>query len=208
MLNIIFFLFAFFAFIALVIGLIKPNIVIKWGDKKTRKHVVLIYGTAILVFFVLSVITFSPIEKKPLDENQMATKPEIIPQPTEEIQKPEEQRQIETSQTTISSNSKEEQKLEIGDVGIINYRDDKNDCSGDDLVILGVSREAQEKVDKALYAKDTIGIAQLLANGEAFAVDICTKAKIIDSAVALREVRILEGKNMGKSGWLPYEWIR
>jgi len=182
MLNIIFFLFAFFAFIALVVGLIKPNIVIKWGEKKTRKHVVLIYGTAFLIFFVLFTITISS--------------------------KPEEQGQIETSQTTVSSNSKEEQKLEIGDVGIINYRDDKNDCGGDDLVILGVSREAQEKVDKALYAKDTIGIAQLLANGEAFAVDICTKAKIIDSAVGLREVRILEGENMGKSGWIPYEWVR
>ena len=96
----------------------------------------------------------------------------------------------------------------IGEEGIINFRDDKSDCSGEDKVLLGTTKEAQDKVGKTLLAKDEMGIAELLITGEAFGVAICTKAKVIDSAVGIRQVRILEGENLGKSGWLPYEWIK
>lgn len=107
-----------------------------------------------------------------------------------------------------STPSTTKQKLGIGEEGIINFREDKNDCSGEDKVLLGITKEAQDKVSKALLAKDYIGMGDLLLSGEAFAVNICTKAKVIDTALYIRQVRILEGKNFGRSGWLPYEWIK
>ena len=99
-------------------------------------------------------------------------------------------------------------KLSIGEEGIINFREDKSDCSGEDTVVLGVTKEAQDKVGKALLAEDYIGIRNLLLSGEAFGVNICTKAKVIDSDLGIRQVRILEGENFGNAGWLPYEWIK
>lgn len=51
------FLFGFLFFVALIIllvGLIKPELVIKWGEKKGRKEVLKYYGAATLVFLILS----------------------------------------------------------------------------------------------------------------------------------------------------------
>ena len=109
-----------------------------------------------------------------------------------------------TSQPSANENN----KLGIGEEGIINFREDKNDCGGEDKIVLGTTKEAQDKVNKALLAKDYIGIAKLILVGEAFSVDICTRGKVIDRAFGLREVRIMEGENFGESGWLPYEWIK
>lgn len=64
MFDVIFFLFTFLAFIGFIIGLIKPDKVIRWGEKKTRKQVALVYGIAIIVFFILFAITIPPPEKK------------------------------------------------------------------------------------------------------------------------------------------------
>jgi hypothetical protein len=98
-----------------------------------------------------------------------------------------------------------EQTLSIGEEGIINYNTDRNDCSGQ--AILGISKEAQDKITKASVAKDNVGLAQLVLTGEAFMVNNCTKVKVIDSAMFLRQVRILEGEQFGEAGWLPYEWV-
>jgi len=95
MLDVLFFLLTFLSFIGLIIGLIKPDKVIKWGEKKTRKQVALTYGIAIFVFFILFVISIPPTEKKPLTEQQIETKPEVIQQPQEEIQKSETQEQTQ-----------------------------------------------------------------------------------------------------------------
>ena len=96
------------------------------------------------------------------------------------------------------------QTLSLGEVGIINYKTDRNDCTGQ--TILGATKESQDKITTALVANDEIGLAQLVITREAFMVDNCTKVKVIDTAVSLRQVRILEGEQVGKSGWLPYEW--
>ena len=86
MFDVIFFLLTFLAFTGLIIGLIKPNKVIRWGEKKNRKQVVLIYGLAIIVFFILFVITISSPEKKG------EIKPEITqPSEQEEIAKSSQQ---------------------------------------------------------------------------------------------------------------------
>ena len=54
--GILFFLFLF----ALIIGLISPKLVIRWGSKRTRGRVFLSYGLAMLVFFILVGVTAPP----------------------------------------------------------------------------------------------------------------------------------------------------
>ncbi len=109
-----------------------------------------------------------------------------------------------STSTSTNTPTTEKQTLSIGEEGIINYNTDRNDCSGQ--AILGISKEAQDKITKASNAKDKIGLAQLVLTGEAFMVDNCTKVKVIDSAMFLRQVRITDGEQFGKAGWLPYEW--
>lgn len=43
----------FIAFLFLIIGLIKPSLVIRWGNKKTRGRVLLIFG---ITFFILTIL--------------------------------------------------------------------------------------------------------------------------------------------------------
>lgn len=64
----IFFLLTFLSFIALILGLIKPKIVLRWGEetRKTRKKVLTWYGLALFVFFfafAFSVPELTPEQK-------------------------------------------------------------------------------------------------------------------------------------------------
>lgn len=43
----------YLSFIAIIIGLIKPGLVIRWGEKRTRLRAFLIYGLCTIIFLVL-----------------------------------------------------------------------------------------------------------------------------------------------------------
>lgn len=95
--------------------------------------------------------------------------------------------------------------LSVGDEGIINNNDEINNCEG--TVALTMTEEAQDEFTKTSIAKDSAGFAEMILEGKIFIVDNCTKAKVIDSSMFKRRVRILEGEQAGKAGWLPYEFI-
>jgi len=59
----VFFLLYFFSIVALILGLIKPGIVVRWGNKQSRGRVLLIYGLSAFVFLVMFGITAPPIEE-------------------------------------------------------------------------------------------------------------------------------------------------
>ncbi|TXC85947.1 hypothetical protein FS935_19155 [Metabacillus litoralis] len=74
----VFFLLTFLALIALLIGLIKPSIVIRWGDreKKSRKKVLTWYGLSSLILFIGFIITIpelTPEQKAQRAEELMAS---------------------------------------------------------------------------------------------------------------------------------------
>lgn len=105
-----------------------------------------------------------------------------------------------------SSSSQPQQSLSIGDEAVINWHEDPSDCS--QSMLLGTTKESHDKARKALMAEDSMGIAELLFSGEAISVPNCTKVKIIDTALFTRQVRILEGQQIGKSGWISYEFLK
>ena len=49
--------------IALVVGLVKPSLVVRWGEKRTRLRAFMIYGGLLIVFAVLGSAMTSPEEK-------------------------------------------------------------------------------------------------------------------------------------------------
>ena len=68
------FLILFFLSIAgLIIGVIKPQVVVRWGANKSRKRAVLIFGIATLAFFMLFAVTTEPkpITQQPAPQQQV-----------------------------------------------------------------------------------------------------------------------------------------
>lgn len=47
------------SFLAFILGMFDPCSVIKWGRKKNRKHVFLVYGVATIVFLILISVVVS-----------------------------------------------------------------------------------------------------------------------------------------------------
>ena len=115
---------------------------------------------------------------------------------------------------TSLDNNKEAEKvkevkeiqLKLGDVGIINRFEDKTRCEL--VTALTINKDGQDELMTALEVGDNTGLVLMLLDGKAFTVDNCTKAKVIDTAMFLRKVRIMEGESIGQAGWLPMEWIR
>jgi len=60
----LFFLLLASSIVVMILGLIKPGIVIKWGNKRSRGRVLLIYGLSAFVFLVMFGITAPPIEEQ------------------------------------------------------------------------------------------------------------------------------------------------
>lgn len=59
--NSLFLLLVLVCFIALILGMIKPRIIIRWGnvEKRNRKNVLKYYGIGLIVFFILFSVTSS-----------------------------------------------------------------------------------------------------------------------------------------------------
>jgi hypothetical protein len=65
--NTLFVILFLFSCIVLLIGLFKPALVIRWGENKNRKMVLLIYGSIAILFFILVGITLPPEEDESED---------------------------------------------------------------------------------------------------------------------------------------------
>lgn len=72
--------------------------------------------------------------------------------------------------------------------------------SGD--VVVCSSKDAYDQFLKLAVAEDYLGMGQMEAAGRLFRVPSGTKAKIIGTGFEVREVRIMEGKSFGQSGWV------
>lgn len=71
---ILFTLLFLLSFICLIIGLISPKIVIRWGNvsKRTRKNAFKYYGVSLIAFFVLIIITAPKVQTQ-----NVSTEPEV-----------------------------------------------------------------------------------------------------------------------------------
>lgn len=80
------------SFVGLIVGLIRPKLVIRWGSTRTRGRVILTYGLATVVFIILSGVTAPPTTK------QVREKPEVIPSAVVEQEKPKKFSKLEITE--------------------------------------------------------------------------------------------------------------
>lgn len=106
-----------------------------------------------------------------------------------------------SNNTNSDSSSTTQQKVSVGQEGFLRVGDKQDD------VLLATSEKALDEIIKSSIAKDNVGIAQIVLDGRAIFVPYNTKVLVIDLSVGKRKVRILEGKNAGVTGWVPYEFI-
>lgn len=73
---------------------------------------------------------------------------------------------------------------------------------------VAVDKDALGELTKAASRKDYYGVADLLASGRVFTVkDGQTGPRVLDHGFVKTRVRILNGANAGRSGWVPSEWV-
>jgi len=103
------------------------------------------------------------------------------------------------SDTTTPNNA--QPSVGVGQEGFLRT----SDVGGD--VYVATTESAFDEFVKAAVIKDTIGMAQMVLNGRAFGVPYNTKILVTESAFTKKKVRILEGKQLGKIGWVPFEFV-
>lgn len=100
------------------------------------------------------------------------------------------------------SNSTVVQKVDVGEDGFLRIPN-----KSDEDVLLATTEKNFDDFIKASVAGDTMGAAGIVLNGGAYYVTAGTKAKVIDTSVGKRKVRVLDGDMIGKVGWIPFEHI-
>ncbi len=73
---------------------------------------------------------------------------------------------------------------------------------------VAITKDALDKMTRSFNVKDEIGFDNLFLSGQAFWTESGTKVLVIDMSFATRKIRILEGSQYGRSGWVPYEWVK
>ena len=91
------------------------------------------------------------------------------------------------------------QKVSVGEEGYIKTSAQKT--------ILANNKADLDELVKIYLAKDTAGMGEFLLEGKGIAVSNGIKVLVIDTAVGSRRVRVLEGDQASKSGWLPMEYV-
>ena len=76
--------------------------------------------------------------------------------------------------------------------------------TGAPQVPLAVSKAA---FDEMLSAGSDQATAVMIMNGTVFLVPQNTSVSIVERTFTARKVLVTEGAALGRSGWLPYEWV-
>lgn len=74
-------------------------------------------------------------------------------------------------------------------------------------VFVAVDDAAWDAMFKAIAAKDTEGMMQLVLAGKVFVVPVGTRVRVIEGGFTSVKVRILEGAHQAKAGWVPIEMV-
>lgn len=99
-----------------------------------------------------------------------------------------------------SSSGSEARELDAGAPGYIS--------TGTKGVIVGTTRDNFGEITEAQRINDTLGLANLALAGRAFLLDDGAKVLVLGRSLdGLYQIRSLEGPTIGRSGWVPKEWV-
>ena len=78
--NNLFLLLFLFCFLALIVGIIKPQTVVRWGvtEKRNRKNVLKYYGIGLVVFFILFGVTSNNSGSKSISASKTVSQDKVL----------------------------------------------------------------------------------------------------------------------------------
>jgi len=92
--------------------------------------------------------------------------------------------------------------VNIGDNAVLDEGADQNS------VLVATTQANLDEIVKLAVVKDTVGMTEMVLNGQAFFVDRNTKVLVIDGGFTSLRVRIMSGDYYGASGWVPMEFCK
>lgn len=103
---------------------------------------------------------------------------------------------VATSQPVVTSANT---RVSVGEEGYVNTPSPK--------AVISLTEDGFSEITKIYLANDMMGVGDFLLSGKGFAVPKGTKVLVTDTKVGARKVRILEGENIGQTGWIAMEWV-
>jgi hypothetical protein len=79
---------------------------------------------------------------------------------------------------------------------------------GGGTIPVAVDETSFDALVKSSVKGDSYGVAELVAAGKVFGVDGPVRVLLLDSTFTKCKVRILEGPQTGRAGWVPTEWVK
>ena len=113
------------AMVALIIGLIKPSLVIRWGETRNRWRVLLVYGVAIIAFSMAAQAVAPPeVKAKQEQEKAIAAQQKLEKEQADaqaKLQKKQEEK-LKEEQKQQGKVAKEKQKEQDANLQVQNYK--------------------------------------------------------------------------------------
>jgi hypothetical protein len=98
---------------------------------------------------------------------------------------------------------------ETRDQHIVNQGEEVWLIHGADLnVPFALSKSDAYTLAAAFDGRDQAKTEEMVANGKAVEVIAGTRAKVIGESNNERRIRILDGPQANRTGWVPFEWLR
>lgn len=82
--------------------------------------------------------------------------------------------------------------------------------SAGQALLLVTEKEDWAELSKILQARDWEGIMEMTAAGKAFSATNGARARVLNVSgiiAVMYKVRVLDGENQGRSGWIPAEFV-
>jgi hypothetical protein len=79
---------------------------------------------------------------------------------------------------------------------------------GNGALSVGVTEEAFNEMNTAISVSDSVGYRTILLAGRAFIVQEGTRVLVIERGLFRAKVRILDGTQKDRAGWVASEWVK
>lgn len=182
--------------ILLIIGLIKPSVVIRWGKIKTRKRVLLFFGLPLLISFIIFGIIGGQIEQQ--QEEQQQKKEEIEEESVPPISGPESEPAPEATVRLV-----EEGSINVSFMYGIDPIDFDEKTSE---AIVSVDLDKLTALTEKHILEIPKGTKALLLKEERVLPADPTKGR--NWPVYYEKVKILDGPHKDKIGWVAKSHIK
>lgn len=106
---------------------------------------------------------------------------------------------------SIQSQTSNVERLSIGEGGMLNNNKVKTNCEGG--VLIATTKDNYKEFGRTLVSDDRLNYLEMLGNGQIFRVENCTSIELIGGGFTGMEVRILEGEQIDRSGWVDFEFV-